>query len=301
MQRNRGITRTEEQIGQLLVEGGFITQELLDEAITTVQQEAITLRNALVSKGHIADETYSTFLSVPLVDLRQVSVSAEAVRLVPEDVARNYNVLPLMVEGDSLRVAMDDPQDMDAINTLTTVTGFRIRPRLPTHGTVEGLLGQHYRTAPQMVDQLESILGDRPEGAAQTQPVSGPATATPATAGPLLAPEEVARAPVVQALDMIITQAVKDRASDIHIEPSEENVRVRYRIDGILHNAASLPKGVQSALVSEGEGAVQDGHSRAAQASGREFHIESIRRGRGLPGSVHGHVPRREGGDANLE
>ena len=53
---------------------------------------------------------------------------------------------------------------MDAINTLTMVTGFRIRPRLPTHGTVEGLLGQHYRTAPQMVDQLESILGDRPEG-----------------------------------------------------------------------------------------------------------------------------------------
>ena len=104
-----------------------------------------------------------------------------------------------------------------------------------------------------MVDQLESILGDRPEGAAQTQPVSGPApaaTATPATAGPLLAPEEVARAPVVQALDMIITQAVKDRASDIHIEPSEENVRVRYRIDGVLHDAASLPKGVQSALVS---------------------------------------------------
>ena len=143
MQRNRGITKTEEQIGQLLVEGGFITQELLDEAITIVQQEAITLRKALVSKGHIADETYSTFLSVPLVDLRQVSVSAEAVRLVPEDVARNYNVLPLMVEGDSLRVAMDDPQDMDAINTLTMVTGFRIRPRLPTHGTVEGLLGQH--------------------------------------------------------------------------------------------------------------------------------------------------------------
>ena len=66
----------------------------------------------------------------------------------------------------------------------------------------------------------------------------------------MLAPEEVARAPVVQALDIIITQAVKDRASDIHIEPSEENVRVRYRIDGVLHNAASLPKGVQSALVS---------------------------------------------------
>ena len=130
MQRNQNISRTEEQIGRLLMEGGFITQENLDEAIEAVRQEGLTLRNSLVTKGYIADETYSTFLSmqtrVPLVDLRQVTVSEAAVRLVPEDIARHYNVLPLMIEGDSLRVAMDDPQDVDAINTLTTVTGHRI-------------------------------------------------------------------------------------------------------------------------------------------------------------------------------
>ena len=98
MQRNRGITRTEEQIVQLLVEGGFVNQEDMDEAIKLVQQDGVTLRNALVSKGHISDETYSTFLSiqvrVPLVDLRQVTISEEAVQLVPEDLARRHNVLP---------------------------------------------------------------------------------------------------------------------------------------------------------------------------------------------------------------
>ena len=123
MQRNNEISRTEAQIGRLLVEGGFITQEKLDEAITGVREDGITLRSALVAKGYIADDTYSTFLSmqtrVPLVDLRQVTVAEDAIRLVPEDVARRFNALPLVIEDDALRVAMDDPQDTDAINTLT--------------------------------------------------------------------------------------------------------------------------------------------------------------------------------------
>ena len=145
VQRSRGITRTEQQVGRLLVEGGFIGKENLDDAISYAQQEGIMLRKALVAKEYIADETYSTFLSIqtriPLVDLRQVTVSDDAVGLVPEDLARQHNVLPLMIEGDSLRVAMDDPQDTEAINTLATVTGYRIRPRPPTQGSVEGLLG----------------------------------------------------------------------------------------------------------------------------------------------------------------
>ena len=203
MQRNQGISRTEQQIARLLVEGGFITQENLDDAINTVQKDGISLRNALVSKGHLADETYSSFLSiqsrVPLVDLRQVTVSDEAVRLVREDMARAHNVLPLMIEGDSLRVAMDDPQDAEAINALSTVTGYRIKPRLPTVGTVESLLDQHYRSTPQMGQQLESLLGGNGEAEGQAQQQGGSAptmTAAPAPA-PLLVPAEVARAPVV--------------------------------------------------------------------------------------------------------
>ena len=171
MQRQKGVSRTEEQIGRLLVEGGFITPQNLEDAVGIVQGEGETLRGALVSKGYIAEETYSTFLSmqtrVPLVDLGQVTVSEEAVRLVPEDLARHYKVLPLMIEGDALRVAMEDPQDVDAINALTTVTGYRIRPRLPTHGSIESLLPQYYRSAPQMEQQLENILGTPPEPRAQ--------------------------------------------------------------------------------------------------------------------------------------
>ena len=258
VQRSRGITRTEQQVGRLLVEGGFINKENLDDAISYAQQESIMLRKALVAKEYIADETYSTFLSIrtriPLVDLRQVTVSEDAVGLVPEDLARQHNALPLMIEGDSLRVAMDDPQDTEAINTLATVTGYRIRPRLPTQGSVEGLLEQHYRTTGQIMQQLGTILtspGETSQREADARP--GPAAATAASPGAeqsIFSPDEVARAPVVQALEMIINQAVKERVSDIHVEPTEENVKVRYRIDGVLHSAATLPKGVQSALIS---------------------------------------------------
>ena len=113
VQRSRSVSRTEQQVGRLLVEGGFINKDNLDDAVSHAQQESMSLRKALVTKEYIADETYSTFLSIqtriPLVDLRQVTVSEEAVSLVPEDVARQYSALPLMIEGDSLRVAMDDP------------------------------------------------------------------------------------------------------------------------------------------------------------------------------------------------
>ena len=298
MQRSRGISRTEEQIGGLLVEGGFITSQNLEEAVETVQRDGITLRNALVAKGYIAEETYSTFLSmqttVPLVDLGQVTVSAEAVELVPEDVARHYKVLPLMIEGDSLRVAMDDPQDVDASNALTTVTQKRIRTRLPTQGSVESLLGQYYRSAPQMNQQLETILGGPPEQPAQVQPQVIPqpgvaaASAAPTPAPPpTITPEDVGRAPVVQALDMIIGQGVRDRASDVHIEPTEDSVKIRYRIDGVLHSAAMLPKGVHSALVSRVKALArmdiaerrrpQDGHF-ALNVGGEDvdFHVASM-------------------------
>jgi type II secretory ATPase GspE/PulE/Tfp pilus assembly ATPase PilB-like protein len=268
-QQRRGLSRMEEQIGRLLVEGGFINQAQLDEARAHAQAAGGPLRGALVSKNFLADETYSTFLSiqmrVPLVDLRQVTVSPDAVRLVPEELARRHGVLPLAVEGDVLRVAMDDPQDMDAINTLSTVTGLIVKARLPAQGSVAPLLDRYYKTSPQIEREIRTVLGvsgpppapDDAEPPAQPasppQPQAAALLSLPAaleTFDPNATAEDVVRAPVVKALDMIITQAVRDRASDVHIEPLDDTVRVRYRIDGVLQHAATLPKGVHSALVS---------------------------------------------------
>ncbi|MCH7997686.1 MAG: hypothetical protein IIB11_07930 [Chloroflexi bacterium] len=118
MQAHNDISRLDEQIARLLIEGGFVSDEHVKEAIQQARETGISLRQALVSSNFISDQTYSTFLSVqlrvPLVDLRQVQVDDKAVQLVPEDVAYRYKVLPLGLDGNTLRVAMDNPQDMDA-------------------------------------------------------------------------------------------------------------------------------------------------------------------------------------------
>lgn len=256
-----GLSRLDDQIARLLLEGGFVNASQMQEAVKLAKEQGMVLRQALVSKSFITDETYATFLSmqlrVPLVDLRQVQVDSQAVAMVPEDVARKYNVLPLGIDGDALRVAMDNPQDVEAINTLTTITGRSIKPRLPTQGSVKELLNRYYKSTPKVVEQLQSILGPgvsaqaaQAEGGAAEKHPQAPSPLGVGAGAPMISTEEVSRAPIVKAVDMIIAQAVQERASDIHIEPMEDNVQIRYRIDGALHHAATLPKGVQSALIS---------------------------------------------------
>ncbi|MBI2165515.1 MAG: Flp pilus assembly complex ATPase component TadA [Chloroflexi bacterium] len=251
------LSRLDQQIARLLLEGGFITQDDLKEAIRLVKEQGTSLRQALVSKGLIGEQTYSTFLSVqlrvPLVDLRQVQVDEQAVRLIPEDVAYRYKALPLGIDGNTLRVAMDNPQDAEAVSTLNTITGYEVRPRLPIQGTVTDLLGRYYKSTPQIVQQLESILGPTspvPSAAPEPRREEMARSQGTAVSEPSAGETEIGRAPVVRAVDMFINQAIQERASDIHIEPLPESVRIRYRIDGVLQQAAMLPKGVQAALTS---------------------------------------------------
>ncbi len=151
------------QIGKMLVEGGFLTDEQLQEAVGLVRQQRKSLREILAEKLWVNAETFTTFLSlhsrIPIVDLQQVQIEQAAISLVPEDVARQHVVIPLAVEGDSLRVAMDNPLDTEAINILATVSGKRIKPRIPLRGNIRELIDKNYRAAPRMSTQLQELLG----------------------------------------------------------------------------------------------------------------------------------------------
>ena len=238
----------DEQVGRMLVEGAFLDQGQLQIALGKARSTGKRLREVLLGDGMVTAETYTTLLSVhlrvPIVDLQQVKIDEQAVKLIPEEVAREHRVLPISVDGDVLRVAMEEPQDVEVINQLSTVSGKRIRPVLPLRGNVVDLIGSHYKLTSKITEAVNRIVVE-----AEERPEAAAVRAARAEPG-LLGGEAVARAPVVRALEMIISQAVKDRASDIHVEPMEEGVRVRYRIDGVLHEAAMLPKGVQGALVS---------------------------------------------------
>ena len=237
--------KTRKDIGQVLVEGAFLKPQDLSRAQEKSRGQGRKLVEVLLQDNLISAETLATVLSfqfnVPVVDLRQYEVEAQAVALVPEELAREHRVLPLKVEGDVLTVAMEDPSDVATVDTLAALSRKRLRVVISLHGGLEEAIRTHYRLAQKIEQEISQAV------AAQPQAPAGPRVAA---SDPGLMGEAIAQAPIVRAVDMILTQAVKDRASDVHIEPEEDGIRVRYRIDGILHQVATLPMGIHSALIS---------------------------------------------------
>ncbi len=222
----------DEKLGQALVEGTFISSEQLEEALKEAKDSGKRLSQVLLEKNFLSPETLATVLSfqigAPVIDIKQFRVQPEALELVPEEIAREKGVIPLSIEDGTLQVAMEDPQDLETIDTLAALTKLRIRPCLPLHGRVKELIETSYKATSRLARELRGA---------------------PARA-PLLEAAEVAQAPVVQAVDTILSEAVKERASDIHIVPRKDEVEILYRIDGVLHPAVSLPKEIHEPLLS---------------------------------------------------
>jgi len=164
--------------------------------------------------------------------LRQIP-SPEALQLIPESLARKYNALPLSVKDNTLRVAMAAPDDILAIEDLAARTKKRIEQVPAAVVDIQEAIDFNYRAFSEIVEQFGSVE-----------------TAPGAEAPEALAVEMADDSPVARALNLVIKEAVKSRASDIHIEPETDRLRVRYRIDGILHDVISLPLGVHAPLIS---------------------------------------------------
>lgn len=241
--QDRSTIGARKELGQLLIEGAFVKPQEVEAAREVARRTGKKLSQVLLEQQLINPETLATVFSfqfgIPIIDLNQYRIQPEALALVPEQMARENNILPLSLEGGVLTVAMEDPGNVALIDTLASTTGRRIKPVIPLHGGIRIAVDSHYRLTSQIEQQISQVVPPGP-----SQPL---ARAVPE---PALEAEAVAQAPIVRALDMIIAQAVKDRASDIHIEPQEDGVHVRYRIDGILHDAVTLPMGVHSALLS---------------------------------------------------
>ncbi len=156
----------------------------------------------------------------------------EALRLIPEVIARRHNAIPLAISNNTLEVAMADPTDIAAIDTLSAISRMRIKPIGAYAKEIREAIDFNYKAYGEIEKQLAQIA--IPNGATAEK----------------LAESAIADAPLAQALNLIIEEAVKARSSDIHIEPEETRLRVRYRIDGILHDLMSLPPNIHLALIS---------------------------------------------------
>lgn len=224
----------------ILIEAGIMNDEQV-QRIQDLQQktgdrlEHILLQQRIVTQQQLAFFT-SLQLGIPFINLRREGVKGDAVKLIPEAVARKYGVIPVEVKDGGIVIAMEDPKDIEAIEDLAAVTMKSIEPVISTAQDIQEMIDLNYRIGGELEEQLSQIP-TRYRGGAGLREAR-------------VSPETIAQAPVVRAIDLLIKQAVRDRASDVHVEPQEDRVRVRYRIDGILNEVMGLPLSVHAPLLS---------------------------------------------------
>lgn len=182
-------------------------------------------------------QKYQEQMQLPLIDLRRYDPDPAAIKLVPEQMARKYQALPLRVEDGQLSVGMVNPADLQAIEDLRVRTSLNIRPLRASRDDIERGFARYYRDKGEIERQVQRIssLADAEEEIDRQR---------------RSAAESVSQAPVARTIELLVHQAVKDKASDIHLEPQENSLRVRYRIDGVLHEVMNLPLRIHAAMLS---------------------------------------------------
>jgi len=224
----------------MLVSKGVITADQLRLAQEESAKTGLSVEKSLERLGFIAEadsvRIYADLIGVPFIDLSDYLIDVDVIKLIPEAVAKKCKAVPLFKIGGSLTVAMSDPQDIMALDEIRDRSGMAmIDAMIATPEAIQKTIDQYYGA---IGSAKELVAGLTPEKMEEH-----------ARAGKGMA-ELVEEAPVIRLVNLLIAQAVKDRASDIHIEPAENNVLIRYRVDGILHEIQQIPKHLQSALIS---------------------------------------------------
>lgn len=229
-------------IEDVLFRQGLITSEQLSsiklEAINTGQpSEKIIQMHNLVSPAKLV-EARAQLMGVPFISLEGKGISTEVLNLIPEAVATRYRLIPFDKKGNKLFVAMIDPLDLQVIQFIEKKSGLFVKPYLALSEDILKAINEQYsqNLTTEVTSALKEVSAFQPE---QNQDQTPPEQA-----------EVIREAPVANIITQLLEYAVKSRASDIHIEPLEDKTRVRYRIDGILHEKVILPRAVHDALVS---------------------------------------------------
>jgi len=236
-------TAVVDRLGDLLIQEGLITRDQLGLALTEQRTVGHRLGFVLVKMGLVQEIEITRVLArqfrMPAVDLSRFEVDPKIIRLIPPEVAKKNCVLPLKREGRTLTVAMADPLDQGLLQDLKFITRFDLFPVIAGEYTLRTLIEKHYESSDQQLhDLLKDMegMGDDVEVVEEDEDESGLA--------------QIDDAPVVKLINGLLTDAVKRGASDIHIEPYEHELRVRYRIDGALVEVMKPPLKMKAALIS---------------------------------------------------
>jgi type IV pilus assembly protein PilB len=237
-------TKPTRRIGDLLLEARLISQRQLEEALSAQVVRRKRLGEILVEDRILDDVAVAAVLSVqldaPLVDLRERPSEESALRLVSERDARRLSIMPLVISGQMLVIATGDPANVEVLEEVMRLTGRPVDPLLALPSEIDWAIRQRYR-----VGDLEAQVSAFSTRRAAAAPQAAPNARVRAREL-----ENLRNTPVVQIVNLLVAQGLRDRASDIHIEPQASRLRVRARIDGVLRDVAELPSEMSAGLVS---------------------------------------------------
>ena len=234
-----------ESIIDTLVKNSSISKEQLEEALEIQRQKRLPLRTVLVQCGLITEEALLSLLSeqlfIPTLHLSKYKFDQELIKLIPERMVRQYMLIPLSRMGNTLTVAMSDPLDVFALDDLKSATGYNIDIVLSAQEEITNAIEAQYKVEEKGMETL--ISESEGEGQKDVEVVRNDEL----DLGDAV--QESQKAPIVKLVDLMLAQALKKRASDIHVEPEHNSLRVRYRIDGALHDILNIPKINQNAVL----------------------------------------------------
>src|SRR5437016_1332085 len=236
-----------QRLGDLLVREKVINNDQLEQALKKQKETGGRLGSVLVKLGFLSDEEVTNFLSrqygVPAINLQFFEIDSNVVKLIPEETARKHQILPLSRVGASLTIAMVDPTNVFAMDDIKFMTGFNIEPVVASESAIMDAIDKAYGGEQQAenVDDLLASMGDEADVELQ---------ADQEELGLSELEKSADEAPIVKLVNLVLTDAVKRGASDIHIEPYEKEYRVRFRIDGVLQHIMSPPMKLKDAITS---------------------------------------------------
>ena len=240
-----------ERIADALVEDGLLTSKQVVELLDQQKKEGVRLLKLVLEKGYVGEQDLAVsmgrVLNVPPVNLGRISIALDVAELLPRDVATNYRVCPVSRLENRLFLAMADPLNVLAIDDVKRLTKLEVIPMIASERAITDKIHQiesaKSGTMEDIIQDAEQQAADEADGLETVKDVVEEVNIDQLSAGS-------DEAPVIKLANLIIVQAIKDRASDIHIEPFEKMVRLRYRIDGVLVDRTPPPKNLQVPLMS---------------------------------------------------
>ncbi len=236
------------RFGDLILAEGLVTQEQFDQALAEQKKTNEKLGEILVRLGLITEEQLVHFLSrqygIPEVTFPE-KIAAEIIKLIPARIARKYGVVPIGRTIGSVTLAVADPTNLSALDDVAFMTGLKVVPAIASPSVIRNAIGSYYEPAPStMADVLSEMQAEMTE----VELIEGQETSPQVDLNELRSSAD--QVPVVRLVNSILLDAVRRGASDIHMDPGEGSFRVRFRVDGLLHEVMTPPKRVEPAVVS---------------------------------------------------